>query len=70
VLAEISELISPKTPTKTGVLTITGMLPSPIVTEPLRAEPAANPPRTGRKCRPNGKRCWRRFRPRVERNRV
>lgn len=38
VRAEIGELISPKTPTKTGVLTITGMLPSPVVTEPLGAE--------------------------------
>jgi len=38
VRAEIGELISPKTPAKTGVLTITGMLPSPVVTEPLGAE--------------------------------
>ncbi|MBI4671880.1 MAG: transposase [Chloroflexi bacterium] len=41
VRAEIGELISPKTPTKTGVLTITGLLPSPVVTEPLGAEPDA-----------------------------
>jgi Transposase, Mutator family len=41
VRAEIGELISPKTPAKTGVLTITGMLPSPVVTEPLGAEPDA-----------------------------
>lgn len=41
VRAEIGELISPKTPTKTGVLTITGMLPSPVATEPLGAEPDA-----------------------------
>lgn len=46
VRAEIGELISPKTPTKTGVLTITGMLPSPIVTVPPVAEsdPAAPAP--------------------------
>jgi hypothetical protein len=41
VRAEIGELISPKTPTKTGILTITGLLPSPVVTEPLGAEPDA-----------------------------
>jgi hypothetical protein len=35
VRAEISELISPKTPTQTGVLTITGLVSSPVVTEPL-----------------------------------
>ena len=39
VRAEIGELISPKTPTQTGVLTITGLLPSPVVTEPLEGEP-------------------------------
>ena len=38
VRAEIGELISPKTPTKTGVLTVTGLLPSPVGTEPLAAE--------------------------------
>ncbi len=38
VRAEIGALISPQTPTKTGVLTITGMLPSPVVTERLGAE--------------------------------
>ena len=37
VRAEISELISVKTPTKTGVLTTTGMLPSPVEIEPLGA---------------------------------
>jgi hypothetical protein len=52
VRAEIGELLSPKTPTKTGVLTITGLLPSPIGTEPLGAEsdtaasaPTVAPPR-------------------------
>lgn len=42
VRAEIGELISPQTPTQTGVLTITGLLPSPVVTEPLGAEPDAS----------------------------
>lgn len=48
IRADLGELISPKTPTKTGVLTITGMLPSPVVTEPLGAEsdPAASSPIT------------------------
>ncbi len=36
--AEIGELISPKTPTETGVLTITGMVPSPVVTAPRGTE--------------------------------
>jgi hypothetical protein len=46
VRAEIGELISPKTPTKTGVLTITGMLPSPVVTEPpvVESDPATPVP--------------------------
>ena len=38
VRTEIGELISPKPPIKTGVLTITGMLPSPVGTEPLGTE--------------------------------
>jgi hypothetical protein len=38
VRAEVGELISPKTPTKTGVLTITGMLPSLVVPAPPVAE--------------------------------
>jgi hypothetical protein len=40
VRAELGELISPKTPTKTGVLTITGLLPSPVVIAALRTESA------------------------------
>jgi len=44
VRAEIGELISPQTPTKTGVLTITGLLPSPVVTEPPAAESRAAAP--------------------------
>jgi hypothetical protein len=34
VRAEVGELLRPKTPTKPGVLTITGLLPSPVVAEP------------------------------------
>jgi len=60
VRAEIGELISPKTPTKTGVLTITGMLPSPVGTEPLgggvrriarRAPHRPSPHRAKRSCK-------------------
>jgi hypothetical protein len=41
VRAEIGEWISPQTPTKTGGLTITGIFPSPVVTESLPAESEA-----------------------------
>lgn len=44
VRAEIGELISPQTPTKTSVLTITGILPSPVVIEPLGAESETTAP--------------------------
>lgn len=44
VRTEIGELISPKTPAQTGVLTITGMVPSPVVTEPPAAAPETSAP--------------------------
>ena len=62
VRAEIGELISPKTPTKTGVLTITGMLPSPVVIVEATQQRVAAPPHphrpSSRRAKPSCKTCW------------
>lgn len=46
VRVEIGEIIAPKTPTKSSVLTITGLLPSPVVEELATAAVAETPTRT------------------------
>jgi hypothetical protein len=43
VRAEIGEMIAPKTPTQSSVLTITGLLPSPVVKEPATASAIKTP---------------------------